>query len=79
MNEVITLIIGSLGATITLIAFVLNQTNRISNDNFYYDLANFASGVLLFIYAFILGSVPFMIINAVWGLVSLKDLVFREK
>ena len=68
-------IIGVIGTSIILLAFILNQFGNWSTDSRSYDLANvIGSGVLLY-YAFLLESWPFMVLNGVWLLVSLRDVV----
>ncbi|MFH1012217.1 MAG: hypothetical protein V1760_00505 [Candidatus Peregrinibacteria bacterium] len=69
-----TTLVGASGATIILIAFILNQTGRWKNEYFIYDLFNFVGSVVLIIYAVILSSYPFMVLNFVWGAVSLRDI-----
>ena len=69
-----TLIIGVLGATIILVLFILEQSHKISNDSILYDVGNFIGSVLLVIYAYLLSSVPFLILNLVWAVFSLKDI-----
>ncbi len=66
---------GSLGALLLLIAFGLNQTHIWNEDAIIYDLTNFFGGLILVIYAALISSFPFMILNAVWTLVSLRDLI----
>ncbi len=73
-----TTIIGVLGATIILIFFILEQLHKISNDGFLYDAGNFVGSVLLVIYAYLLSSVPFLILNLVWAVFSLKDLLTND-
>lgn len=68
-------IIGVLGATLILIAFLLNQTNKLSNQNVIYDLINFVGSGLMVVYAILLNSLPFLILNIVWAGFSLKDVV----
>ncbi len=68
-------IIGVVGALIILAAFFLNETHRISEDSFVYDGMNLAGSLLLIEYAFVLGSLPFLILNGVWFLVSLRDVI----
>ncbi len=68
-------LIGVVGATLLLLAFVLNQLHLWKDDYFIYDLCNMAGGALLVWYALLLSSYPFAVLNAVWGLVSLKDVV----
>ncbi|MFH1588223.1 MAG: hypothetical protein ABIA76_02710 [Candidatus Diapherotrites archaeon] len=66
-------LIGIIGMLLILIAYGLNQTHKWSQDDFKYDFTNFLGGALLFVYAFSLGSIPFLILQAVWALVSLRD------
>jgi lipid-A-disaccharide synthase-like uncharacterized protein len=70
-----TIIIGSIGAALILITFLLNQFHKLSNDSLAYDVINFIGGVLLLVYSILLDSVPFMVVNAVWSIVSLKDII----
>jgi hypothetical protein len=72
-------IIGTLGATIILVAFLLNQSEKLKNSDFRYDFMNLVGSAFLIAYAVILGSIPFIILNTVWGLVSLKDLIKKNK
>ena len=67
--------LGIVGAIVALTFFLLNQTGKLDANNVWYDVGNLASGVILFSYALIIGSIPFAIINAVWGAIALKDLV----
>lgn len=70
-------LIGSIGAAIILIAFILNQFHIWKDTDFKYDLLNFLGSVLLVVYAILLKSYPFLILNTIWGLVSLKDVLKR--
>ncbi|MDQ6985607.1 MAG: hypothetical protein Q9M91_02260 [Candidatus Dojkabacteria bacterium] len=74
-KEMITLIIGVSGATIVLVAFLMNQLNKWTNDNIKYDFLNFLGSLLLVIYALLLGSVPFLVLNTIWGGFSLIDVI----
>ena len=67
-------IIGIIGALIILYAFVMNQLSKISIDDFQFDFLNFLGSALLVWYAIEINAIPFMIINGIWGLLSLKDL-----
>ncbi len=71
----ITTIIGTTGAGIILLFFILIQTKKLSAESLFYDVGNFAGGALLLVYAILLSSIPFAILNAVWTLVSLKDII----
>jgi len=69
------LILGVLGACITLTAFVLNQFGKLDEKQFSYDLLNLVSSLMLLTYALNSMVIPFIITNVVWGLVSLRDVV----
>jgi hypothetical protein len=67
--------VGGIGAFLVLLAFLLNQTNKLSNSAFQYDLINFLGSLFLFLYAVSTQSLPFIVVNLVWGLFSLKDCI----
>lgn len=67
-------IFGAIGAFIILYAFIMNQTHRWKDTYLVYDLFNFVGSVILVTYAIILKSYPFLILNGVWGLLSLRDI-----
>lgn len=75
----ITTIIGISGAAIILVFFLLNQTHKISSNSLPYDIANFIGAFLLVIYAVLLSSLPFAILNGAWALFSLRDIFFDLK
>lgn len=68
-------IVGVTGATLVLIGFILAQTHRLRDEDIRYDGLNALGSALLLWYAYLLSSYPFMILNTVWLLVSLKDVV----
>ena len=68
-----TTLIGTAGATLILIAFVLNQFHVWKDDDLLYDTVNFVGAALLVTYAVLLGSWPFAVLNGVWTIVSLRD------
>lgn len=68
--------IGTSGAGIILVFFLLNQTNVLKNTSKLYDFGNLVGSLILMYYAYILWSIPFMILNGVWALYSLKDFIF---
>lgn len=75
----LTTIIGVTGALIILISFILNQFHKLDNDSVAYDLANLIGGTLLAFYAYLLSSIPFLVLNIVWAAVALRDLVMDLK
>lgn len=72
-------LIGSAGALLLLMAFALNEAHVWDEDERRYDLANVVGGALLVTYAWLIGSYPFLTLNAVWTLVALRDLIKRKK
>jgi hypothetical protein len=66
--------IGIIGATIILVAFLLNQTGRWHRDSFSYDLANALGAALLILYSWLIASYPFLILNLVWFFSAARDL-----
>jgi len=70
-----TTLIGTTGATLILIAFIMNQMHRWKDTDLVYDFTNFTGSALLIAYALLLNSAPFLILNSVWAAVSLKDVI----
>lgn len=68
------LLIGTIGATLILIAFVLNQLHVWKDRDLRYDIVNVLGGALLVTYAVLINSWPFAVLNSVWTLVSLRDV-----
>ncbi|MBN2127766.1 MAG: hypothetical protein JW703_05280 [Candidatus Diapherotrites archaeon] len=69
------LIIGFTGMMLILIAFLMNQTHKWSEDSLIYDSVNFLGSALLCFYALMINSYPFLFLNTVWALFSLKDII----
>jgi hypothetical protein len=67
--------LGILGMATLLFGFLLNQMNIWQNKNIKYDLSNLIGSGLMVYYAFTLKSFPFLILNLVWAIVSLKDVI----
>lgn len=71
----IALLTGIVGAFIILVSFILNQLNKLKNDDLIYDLLNFVGSALLIVYSVFTNSPPFVVLNLVWAAVSLKDII----
>lgn len=67
--------LGIAGMALILFAFLLNQMSVWQNNNLKYDLSNLIGSGLMVYYAFTIKSFPFLILNLVWALVSLKDVI----
>ena len=74
-----TIVIGTSGALIVLIAFILNQIKKWREDYLIYDVFNFVGSLLLVIYAIIFSSYPFLVLNFIWSALSLRDILVDLK
>ena len=79
MDFSVTEFVGIVGAALMLVAFVLLQLKYLKDDDLVYDGINFVGGLLLVAYAHLIGSLPFLILNGVWTLVSLRDIVLYSR
>jgi uncharacterized protein with PQ loop repeat len=68
-------IIGSTGALFILIAFVMAQIHRWKDTDLIYDVFNLIGSFLLVVYAILLMSYPFIVLNLVWFTVSARDVI----
>ena len=73
-------VIGFIGMVMILFAFIMNQTHRWKDTSLQYDIVNAVGSLLLIIYALFLESIPFLVLNGIWALVSVRDVVvdFKE-
>jgi len=72
-------IIGIVGSTIILVAFLLNQVNKWSSASLMYDVSNAVGSSLLVLYAYLINSYPFMILNTVWFLSAFWDILITVR
>lgn len=70
----LTLIIGTSGAALILIAFIMAQIHKWKDTDLVYDAVNFIGSALLVAYAVLLVSYPFIILNIIWAAVSLRGI-----
>ena len=68
-------IIGSIGAALILIAFILNQLNKWKKTDLKYDLVNLIGSVILMVFSWLIFAWPFLVLNSVWAGVSLRDVI----
>ncbi len=61
--------------SLSLLAFFCNQTGRLKTEDLSYDALNLLASALLISYAWPERVWPFLILNSIWGLVSLHDVV----
>jgi len=67
-------LLGVIGAGIVLAGFLLNQFGKLTAESRTYDALNILGPFLLIIYAMLLDSYPFIVLNAVWLVVSVHGL-----
>ncbi len=71
-----TLIIGIVGMTLILVAFIFDEFSKKFNQNTVkYNLFNIFGSGLLSYYAFVLEGWPFLILNIVWLVVAAIKLI----
>jgi hypothetical protein len=68
-------LLGSIGVTILLVAFALNLRKLIETDGIVYLLLNFCGAGLSCSASVLIHYYPFVVLEAVWTLVSLVGIV----
>ena len=69
------LAIGFIGMCLILFAFLMDQFHKWDSDTPRYDFLNFLGSAMMCYYAIYIQSYPFLGLNLVWALVSLRDLL----
>lgn len=67
-------IIASAGVIVLLIAFLLNLFNKLSSDSKVYKLMNVAGAATCCYSSYLISFYPFVVLEAVWGIVALISL-----
>ncbi|MFN7261660.1 MAG: CBU_0592 family membrane protein [Cyclobacteriaceae bacterium] len=67
--------IGSVGVSILLVAFLLNLLKKIAQDSLSYVVMNLIGALLAGLASWMINYTPFIILEAVWVLVSMMSLV----
>ena len=73
--EKYSVIIGSVAVAFLLLAFFLNLFGFIKRDSKAYTFMNVAGGFLSSYASWLIDYIPFVILEAVWGLVALVALI----
>jgi hypothetical protein len=68
-------LMGSIGVSILLIAFVLNMMKIIKTESLPYSLLNLAGASMACYASWLISYFPFVILEGVWALVSLTAVV----
>ncbi len=72
-------IIGIIGMIFLLTAFALNLFKKITQDSLIYNIFNIIGAGFLAYYAYILNSIPFLILQVIWILFAVYKLIFFNK
>jgi cell shape-determining protein MreD len=76
----INIIIGLLGMTLILIAFLLDEFSKtIHHQSWQFNVLNIFGSLLLVYYAYTLNSIPFMILNGVWFIAAIVKITMIKK
>jgi hypothetical protein len=75
----ITSIIGSVGASFILLGFMMLQFKKWDSFSHAYLFANLAGSTLLTVYAALLLSYPFIVLNGVFAIIAIKSLLQKQK
>ena len=67
--------LGYAGLLFILTAFVLNISKKINTDSKLYNILNLIGGTSLAYYSFTLKSIPFIILQAIWAVFALYNLI----
>ena len=70
-------LLGFLGMTLLLSAFLLNQLKIFASDSLAYHIFNFIGAYILSYYAYMLGNTPFLVLEFVWGSFALYQLIVK--
>ena len=72
-------IIGSVGVTLLLVAFILNLMRVFTECGAVYLLMNLIGSLMAAWYAWVNGSIPFLVLEMVWGMAALVRLLAGVK
>jgi len=71
-------LIGYFGVGLILLAYFLNLFNKLDNDSQLYIWINLIGAGLAFVSSVLIKSIPFMILEGTWALVSVVALVRKK-
>jgi len=68
-------LIGSAGVTLLLVAFFLNLTRRLAQDSVAYTVLNLVGATLSGYASWLIGFIPFVVLEGTWAVVAAAALV----
>jgi hypothetical protein len=75
MNMTLADWIGVLGVSMILLAFYLNSNGKVRSNDLSFILLNLIGATLACLASVLIDYIPFVILEAVWALVSLNSLM----
>ena len=70
-------VIGSLGVALLLLAFFLNLVRVLTAESYPYTALNFAGAALAGFASYLIGFMPFVVLEGTWAVVAAVALVRR--
>ena len=70
---------GLIGMAMILLGFLMNQFGKWKSDDLVYDAVNAVGSLLLTAYALAISSTPFAVLNGIWAIVSMRDVLTDVK
>ncbi len=71
-------VINSVGVSLILAAFFLLTLKKVDAGNVYYNLLNLIGAGLACYGSYLIKSIPFVVLEAIWTLVALYGLIRRK-
>lgn len=71
-------VIGSVGVTLLLLAYVLLQVKKLETHHLIYTILNFLGASLSLLSSYLIDFMPFVILEGAWALVSLQ-IILKNK
>jgi len=72
-------IVGAIGMIFLLTAFALNLFKKVTQDSLIYNIFNIIGAGLLAYYAYVLNSIPFLILQVIWISFAVYKLTFLNR
>lgn len=72
-------VLGTVGATLLLVAYFMATTKRWQTHTVQYQLSNLGAAALLIIYSFAKTAYVHVVINIVWASVAIVGLIFIKE
>lgn len=68
-------VLGSIGIGILLVAFILNLIKKLSESSMMYLGLNVAGCTICCTYAYLIDSIPFVVLEVIWGGAALIQML----